>query len=88
MDYGQFIGSKLSRFHAIGFEPEEISEHLFDFQSALVRWALRIGRCALFADTGLGKTRMQLAWADAVLRHEKKARRWGLRSATRASSQR
>jgi superfamily II DNA or RNA helicase len=69
MDYGQFIGSKLSRFHAIGFEPEEISEHLFDFQSALVRWALRIGRCALFADTGLGKTRMQLAWADAVLRH-------------------
>jgi hypothetical protein len=39
---------------------------LFDFQSALTSWALRRGRCALFADTGLGKTWMEIAWAKAV----------------------
>jgi hypothetical protein len=41
---------------------------LFDWQSHLVRWALRRGTAALFADTGLGKTAMQVAWADAVAR--------------------
>ena len=40
-----------------------LSESLFEFQKALVRWALRMGRAALFADTGLGKTLMQLEWA-------------------------
>jgi len=64
--YREFIADKLSRFSPAGFEPARVNEHLFDFQDALTRWALRVGRCALFADTGLGKTRMQLAWADAV----------------------
>lgn len=40
-----------------------------EFQRALVDKCLRRGRCALFASTGLGKTRMQLAWADEVARH-------------------
>jgi len=39
---------------------------LFDFQSDIVRWALRRGRAALFAGTGLGKTLMALAWAQAI----------------------
>jgi len=69
MSYQDFIAGKLTRFSAVGFEPESINENLFDFQDALTKWALRVGRCALFADTGLGKTRMQLAWADAVRRH-------------------
>lgn len=69
LTYQDFIAAKLSRFSAVGFDAELSTEHLFDFQSALTRWALRIGRCALFADTGLGKTRMQLAWADAVRKH-------------------
>lgn len=68
MSYSTFIASKLSRFQPVGFDASAVNPELFDFQSALVRWALRIGRCALFADTGLGKTRMQLAWANAVLR--------------------
>lgn len=66
MNYQAFIAAKLSRFSAVGFDADVSSEHLFDFQEALTRWSLRIGRCALFADTGLGKTRMQVAWADAV----------------------
>ena len=39
---------------------------LFDWQQAIVRWALRKGRAAIFADCGLGKTFMQLAWAANV----------------------
>src|SRR5262245_41415812 len=68
MTYSRFITDKLSRFRAVGFEASVVNSELFDFQDALTRWALRSGRCALFADTGLGKTRMQLAWADAVLK--------------------
>jgi hypothetical protein len=42
---------------------------LFDWQRVLVRWALGKGRCAIFADCGLGKTPIQLVWADHVYRH-------------------
>jgi hypothetical protein len=41
---------------------------LYDFQADLVRWALRRGRAALFCDCGLGKTPMQLEWADNIVR--------------------
>ena len=41
---------------------------MFPHQRDLVRFALRRGRSAIFADTGLGKTRMQIAWADTVQR--------------------
>ena len=69
MNYQTFIAQKLSRFSAVGFDAQIPADNLFDFQGALTRWALRVGRCALFADTGLGKTRMQVAWADAVRSH-------------------
>ena len=45
-----------------------LPEPMFPHQAALTRWALRKGRAAIFADTGLGKSRMQIAWADAVHR--------------------
>lgn len=41
------------------------------FQRDIVEWALRMGRCAIFAGTGLGKTLQQLAWAQAIERHGK-----------------
>jgi DNA modification methylase len=43
-----------------------LHESLFDFQRAIVKWALRRGRAALFCDTGMGKTIMQLEWARHV----------------------
>jgi hypothetical protein len=43
-----------------------INPMLFDFQRAIVSWALRRGRCAIFADCGMGKTPMQLEWAHHV----------------------
>jgi len=44
-------------------------DQLFDFQQSLVDWAVRKGRAAIFADCGLGKTAMQLTWAENVARH-------------------
>lgn len=68
MDYAGFLAHKAQIGTDDGFEPGALSPMLFDFQAALVAWALRKGRAALFADCGLGKTPMQLAWAEAVVR--------------------
>jgi len=54
-----------------GFKPNWIPDFLFDFQKHLVDWAVRKGRCAIFADCGLGKTPMQLVWAENVVRKTK-----------------
>lgn len=51
-----------------GFEPVTNHDFLFGFQRSLVEYACRKGRAAIFADCGLGKTAMQLAWCDNVVR--------------------
>ena len=62
MNYQQFLQSKLILEDPIGFEVNELPSILFDFQKAITKWAIKRGRAAIFADTGLGKTMMQLAW--------------------------
>lgn len=62
MSYGAFLESKTPRLGPSGFEPEPVHESLFGFQRQIVEWAIRRGRAAIFADCGLGKTRMQLEW--------------------------
>lgn len=47
----------------INVKPEQFNPMLFGFQRDLTRWALRKGRAAIFADTGLGKTFMQVEFA-------------------------
>lgn len=69
MDYEDFVASKRRSELATGHSPSELNEHLFDFQHAIVSWAVRRGRAAIFADTGLGKTLMQLSWANEVSDH-------------------
>lgn len=69
MDYDDFVKSKRRAEVATGHIPGVLNEHLFDFQHAIVSWAVRRGRAAIFADTGLGKTLMQLSWADEVASH-------------------
>ena len=69
MDYQQFLDQKTQEGAAHGFEPIWIPPQLFDFQQSLVTWAIRKGRAAIFADCGLGKTAMQLTWAENVTRH-------------------
>jgi len=44
----------------------DLPAQLFPFQRDIVRWALRRGRAAIFANTGLGKSFMELAWAKAI----------------------
>jgi DNA modification methylase len=69
MDYESFVASKRRAEVATGHKPSALNEHLFDFQHAIVSWSVRRGRSAIFADTGLGKTLMQLSWADEVATH-------------------
>lgn len=70
MTYNAFLERKAQFEGDDGFAPNDLPDFLFPFQSALVDWALRKGRAGIFADCGLGKTPMQLAWADAVRRRE------------------
>lgn len=67
--YAEFLNRKSQLDTFSGFEPLEIPSSLFDFQAALVDWAIRKGKAAIFADCGMGKTPMQLVWADNVVRH-------------------
>ena len=66
--YEEFIERKSQSGAGDGFAPVWMPDFLFPFQSHLVDWAVRRGRAAIFADCGLGKTPMQLVWAENVMR--------------------
>jgi SNF2-related domain/Helicase conserved C-terminal domain len=69
-DYESFVASKLAHAPPTGLtEIQTLDYQLAPFQADLTEWALKRGRAAIFAATGLGKTRMQIAWADAVAKH-------------------
>ncbi|OPX93423.1 MAG: DNA adenine methyltransferase YhdJ [Pelotomaculum sp. PtaB.Bin104] len=67
-DYESFLESKRIIVQPSGFDVpvEEINPRLFLFQRDIVRWALKKGRAAIFADCGLGKTPIQLTYAKHV----------------------
>lgn len=69
--YGEFIAGKQHRAQPVGFDwpTDRLPAAMFDWQKRVCQLALRRGRCALFLDTGLGKTIVQLAWASAVAEH-------------------
>jgi len=68
MDYRAFLESKQIRTtsHGKHIERGDLNGALFPFQRDIVVWACQKGRCAVFADTGLGKTPIQLEWARAM----------------------
>lgn len=68
MDYKEFLLSKTNTVNDHGFEPVFMPDHLFAFQRFLLEWAIKKGRCAIFADCGLGKTPIELDWAENVIR--------------------
>lgn len=68
MSYTEFLDRKAQLGGIHGFVPDDLPDFLFDFQRSLVEWALVKGRGGIFADCGLGKTPMQLTWADQVVR--------------------
>lgn len=70
MNYADFLASKRRTAPESGvvIDADQLGDHLKPFQRQLVAWAVRRGRAALFAATGLGKTRMQLEWARQACR--------------------
>lgn len=66
-DYAEFLRKKAIVDKPTGLtDIPELNPMLFDFQRDIVRWALRRGRAAIFADCGMGKTPMQLEWARHI----------------------
>jgi hypothetical protein len=72
MDYNEFIQNKKHSIGNFGFEANYIPEIAFDFQRFIIEKAVRKGRIAVFADTGLGKTLIQLAIAKNIINHTNK----------------
>jgi hypothetical protein len=72
IEYSEFLKSKAQLEICHGFTPIFIPDFLFPFQKFLVEWAIKKGRSAIFADCGLGKTPMQLVWAENIIRKENK----------------
>lgn len=72
MNYPAFIQSKTQLGGDSGFEPLWMPDFLMEFQKSLLGWGIRKGRAAKFADCGLGKTIMQLVWAQNVIQKTNK----------------
>jgi hypothetical protein len=74
MDYQKFLKTKEKSHISSGFDIDEkqLNKNLFDFQKFTVKIALKKGRFAVFADCGLGKTLMQLSWAEEVYNYTNK----------------
>jgi len=66
-EYKAFLQNKTHLTGNFGFEPIFMPNMLFDFQVNMTTWAINKGRAAIFADCGLGKTFMQLTWAQNVI---------------------
>lgn len=67
-EYLDFLSGKSQLDGDHGFAPVWMPDFLFPFQAAMVEWALRKGRAALFEDCGLGKGLQELVWAENVVR--------------------
>ena len=71
-EYRAFVEAKTHLSGEFGFKPIYENPNAYDFQNDLIDWSLRQGRGATFADCGLGKTLMQLVWAENVHRRTNK----------------
>lgn len=67
MNYAAFLERKAQSASFSGFEPLFMPDYLFGFQKSLTDWAIRKGRSAILADCGLGKSVIQLVWAENVV---------------------
>jgi len=72
MDYNEFLERKRHTIGNFGFEPNYLPDIAFDFQREIITRAVKKGRMAIFADTGLGKTLIQLSIAKNIIEHTNK----------------
>jgi len=80
MEYTEFIKEKTRVDYDKGFDIEtsEIHESLFEWQKAIVKWAVKKGQAGLYEDCGLGKTRQQIEWLRLIMKHTKNSDGIGL----------
>ena len=71
MNYNEFLATKQKTIIQSGFDvnQDQLNYNLFPFQRFIVHRALKAGKYAIFADCGLGKTPMELVFAQNVLMH-------------------
>jgi len=72
MNYHEFLESKKHSGIDYGIPPNYIPDKMFDFQKHISEYAIKKGRCAVFLDTGLGKTIIQLTVAKNYVQHTNK----------------
>lgn len=70
--YNNFIERKTHLTGEYGFEPVYMNDFLFDYQNYIVDWAIKKGRAAIFLDTGLGKTAIQITLAENIVKKTNK----------------
>ena len=68
MSYNNYLKQKSGCNKYDGFKPLFIPDYLFDFQKSLVEWSIKKGRSAIFADCGLGKSVMELVYAENIVK--------------------
>ena len=64
--YNKFLRTKDIMDHPAGLSVDCVNSQLFDFQRDITKWALKRGKACIFGDCGLGKTPIQLSWADEI----------------------
>jgi hypothetical protein len=72
MNYLEFLESKKHLLGSFGFDPNYYPDIAFDFQKSIIERAVKKGRMAIFADTGLGKTLIQLSIAQNIVKETNK----------------
>lgn len=72
VSYGDFLRAKLPRAKSYGVKAAELPEALFDFQRHCAEFALEKGRAGIYLDTGLGKSAIELSFADRAAAETRK----------------
>lgn len=72
MDYKEFLKTKQHKLGSFGFDPVWFPDIAFDHQKHIIEKGVQKGRMAIFADTGLGKTLIQLSIAENIVRKTNK----------------
>jgi len=72
LDYNAYLQNKKQINNLYGFDPIFMPDFLFDFQKALLSWSIEKGKSAIFADCGLGKSPIELVWAQNIVQKTNK----------------
>jgi ERCC4-related helicase len=72
MNYTEFLEQKKHSIGEFGFDCNYLPDMAFDFQRFIIEKAVKKGRIAVFADTGLGKTLIQISIAKNIINHTNK----------------